>query len=681
MPVAIGRDNADFPRLVDTRDGGGALPARQNVRGRHQLCRTLLQLQPSWRRISRVYDTNALLDAIPHPMIVVDPDGTIEHGNGRLRDLLGDTFQSFVGGTIHAFFQTVSVAPPPWLSLGITPRDIADAANRGPLRLETSAFGPADLHVQSYHHGRYIFAILPVGDNELDLFRRSLRQHQKTVDALMSLGNAGIFLVDAELNVCDYNDLAVQFSIVPEDEGHSLIGSAVSRVLRLFQDSSTFAIDDAIRRSVATDQRRDFSVAIDVGGIGEQRDGVVSIVPIMAEATHLELVAAVAVEDVSEERRIRRELQNLQHADDICRAATGIAHELNNNATAMISILGRIEREVGESDDETREDFLQLQSALRRVRRLGVQLERFAWRETEREEDEPVWISGEHLEELLHDTIPLATGGTNVRTTFTIDPNIPAVSISSAKLTQVLFNIVLNAVEAMNEGGTLRVELRYEPGEAYCAILVRDEGTGMDPRLIRNAFRPYFSTKTHGIGMGLTVALSIIESHGGSLELETEPGFGTTARIHVPTVNGADSSVAGDAKIAEGDKISYTDKRVLLVEDDPLVRRSMEMMIRNLGCDVVAVHSGERAVAVFQGEYEEHRRFDALVTDFAMPGKVNGVQLVRRLREFEPELPAVLSSGALHRNNAIGYREAGFQFVLRKPFGEHEIKTALAAVL
>lgn len=614
-------------------------------------------------------------------MIVVDPEGLIENGNERFRDLFRDTFNSFIGAPIYTLIESLSVTPPSWLSPGITPLDIAEAVKRAPLRFQTDAFGPTDIHIEPYYEGSYILTILPVGANEVAIFHRLLRQHHKTIDALMSLGDAGIFLIDAGLNVCDFNDLAIQFSIVPEDERPSLIGSAISQVLRLYQDSSTFVIDDAIRRSVTANQRREFSVAIEIGGTGEQRDGVVSIIPIMAEAVDRELIAAVAVEDVSEERRIHRELQKLQHADDICRAATGIAHELNNNATAMISILGRIEREVGESDDETREDFLQLQSALRRVRRLGVQLERFAWRETARDEDEPVWISGEHLEELIHDTVPLATGGTNVRTTFTIDPAIPSVAISSAQLIQVLFNVVLNAVEAMSEGGTLRVELRYDAGEPYCSIIVRDEGTGMDPRLIRNAFRPYFSTKTHGIGMGLTVALSIVESHGGRLELETEPGFGTTVRIQVPTVNGADSSVVGVATSDTAQRVSYTDKRVLLVEDDPLVRRSMEMMIRNLGCDVVAVHSGERAVAVFQGEYEEHRRFDALVTDFAMPGRVNGVQLVRRLREFEPDLPAVLSSGALHRNNAIGYREAGFQFVLRKPFGEHEIKNALAAVL
>jgi signal transduction histidine kinase/ActR/RegA family two-component response regulator len=614
-------------------------------------------------------------------MIVVDSDGIIENANGHLRGLLGDTFETFIGAPMHTLIESLSTTSPQWLTQETTPRDIAEESNRAPIRIETDALGSADIRVASYHDGRYIIALLPISADEVEVFRRSLRQHQGTIDALMGLGNAGIFLVDAGLNVSDFNDLAIQFSIVSEDERSRLIGSPVAQVVRLYQEDSTFAIDDAIRRSVATDQRREFSVAIDIGGTGERRDGVVSIIPIMAEALDRELIAAVAVEDVSEERRIRRELQNLQHADDICRAATGIAHELNNNATAMISILGRVEREVGESDDETREDFLQLQSALRRVRRLGVQLERFAWRETERDEDDPVWISGEHLEELIHDTVPLATGGTNVRTTFTIDPNIPAVAISSAQLTQVLFNIVLNAVQAMNEGGTLRVELRHDPGEPYCTILVRDEGTGMDPRLIRNAFRPYFSTKTHGIGMGLTVALSIVESNGGRIELETEPGFGTTVRVQVPTVNGADSSVVGDAVSNVGEHVSYADKRVLLVEDDPLVRRSMEMMIRNLGCDVVAVHSGERAVAVFQGEYEEHRKFDALVTDFAMPGRVNGVQLVRRLREFEPDLPAVLSSGALHRNNAIGYREAGFQFVLRKPFGEHEIKTALAAVL
>lgn len=621
------------------------------------------------------------LNAIPHPTIVIDKLGTIEMCNDRFLKAIDLEQGALKGRSFTDVLREITPSTEQWRSGEPAIDQMLESTATRPIRIETDIFGTVDLRITPFQGKRYLVTVVAQNGDDLALFHRSQRQNQRVIDALITLGDAGVFLIDAEYRIIDFNDVAVQFTTIHEEHRNLLSASPISKILRLYQDESTFGLDQAIQRSVGAKQRRDFSLSADISGVGERTDVALSIIPITPEAVAGEVLAAISIEDVSERKKIRRELQNLQHAEDICRAATGIAHELNNNATAMISILGRIEREVGETDKETREDFVQLQSALRRVRRLGVQLERFAWRESGLNVEEERWISGDHLEEIVHETTPLATGGTNIRTTFSLDPVLPAVTIPASELTQAFFNVVLNAVEAMNEGGTLRIEVRHQPGEGYCTIVVGDDGTGLDPLLLRKAFQPYFSTKSHGIGMGLTVALSIIESYGGHLELETEPGFGTTARFHLPVYTlhhgvGSDESANGTERI-----VDYREKRVLLVEDDPLVRRSMEMMIRNLGCDVVAVHSGERAITVFQQEYEDNRRFDALVTDFAMPGRVNGVQLVGRLREFDPELPAVLSSGALHRNNAIGYREAGFQFVLRKPFGDHEIKEALATVL
>ena len=121
--------------------------------------------------------------------------------------------------------------------------------------------------------------------------------------------------------------------------------------------------------------------------------------------------------------------------------------------------------------------------------------------------------------------------------------------------------------------------------------------------------------------------------------------------------------------------------RVLLVEDDPLVRRSLERTLEAVGCIVTAVESGDRAIDVFQTELAGEHPFQLMITDLTMPGRNDGVQLLRRVRELDPDIPAVLSSGALHRQNASSYRDAGFQYVLRKPFGEPEVRYALSVAL
>jgi CheY-like chemotaxis protein len=197
--------------------------------------------------------------------------------------------------------------------------------------------------------------------------------------------------------------------------------------------------------------------------------------------------------------------------------------------------------------------------------------------------------------------------------------------------------------------------------------------------------QPYFTTKQHGIGMGLTVSYSLLKQVGGWIELDTEPGFGTTVRLFLPAVGPSQAGPIEDPDALRHRDSEYAGRfdgtRVLLVEDDPLVRRSLERTLQSVGCEVGAVGNGDRALELFRDERAAGRSFDVVVTDLTMPGRNDGVQLLRQVRELDPDIPAVLSSGALHRHNTSSYREAGFQFVLRKPFGEPEVRRALSVAL
>lgn len=178
--------------------------------------------------------------------------------------------------------------------------------------------------------------------------------------------------------------------------------------------------------------------------------------------------------------------------------------------------------------------------------------------------------------------------------------------------------------------------------------------------------------------MGLTVTLSTLENVGGTMEIETDPGFGTTVRLYLP-ISGSlpDTTVSGDIESLS----DFQGFHVLLVEDDPLVRRSLERTLQSMGCVVTAADSGDRAIELFRTRFHGTEPFQLVITDLTMPGRNDGVQVLRRIRELDPMIPAVLSSGALHRQNTSSYREAGFQYVLRKPFGEAEVRFALSVAL
>ena len=182
--------------------------------------------------------------------------------------------------------------------------------------------------------------------------------------------------------------------------------------------------------------------------------------------------------------------------------------------------------------------------------------------------------------------------------------------------------------------------------------------------------------------MGLTVAHSLVRSFGGMVQIDTNPGFGTSVTISMPASDPEGGTVAFDTSATRGDAIpDMSEVAVLLVEDDPLVRRSMERTLLMVGCRVRSVPGGAQALDLFRETVDGPDAFSVLITDLTMPGRYDGVQLLRRVRELDPEIPAVLCSGVLHRSNISSYRDAGFQTILRKPFGVQEIVTALTEAL
>ncbi|MDA3948043.1 MAG: response regulator [Spirochaeta sp.] len=641
-------------------------------------------------------DATVLLNRIPHPALHIDPFGAIIAVNACFTERFPDTVRVAPGTPVVNALREISGDATEWVT-ELLHRGVIHAGNESTTyRFNTAAYGIVDVWIMPGGEGTSFLTLITEQDD-----RRSVRRNRRVIDAFMHIEDSGVFLLDRGCAVVDFNDIAMQFVVSGGAGELRIMGASIGELVTVMQYDQPFDLVDAIRRSMHAAQRREYGAGLSLSLLsGEVAEIEIVIVPIGADPGDDDEMVLIAIENIGERRRVWRELQNLQHAQDIRRAASGIAHELNNSATAMLSTLHRINRQV-ETGELNGDDIVHMEGALRRVRRLGVQLERFSMEDRFELPDtalETPVLTAEHLQELVNDIIPLATGGTGIRTAFTFDPDLPSVAMPASELTQALFNVAVNAVEAMGDDGTLRIEVRLCAGDDRVCLIVRDNGTGMDPRMVHTAVRPYFSTKSHGIGMGLTIALSLLEGRGGQLTLETEPGFGTTVRMYLPPATPEETNTPTHGVHARrlpehpdhrwspdpedaSKTVDFSQSRVLLVEDDPLVRRSMEIMIRNIGCEVISVQSGDRAIVVYQDEIDNNRTIDALVTDFAMPGRVNGIQLVRRLREFTPELPAVLSSGALHRNNAAGFRDAGFQFVLRKPFGEPEIREALAVAL
>jgi len=270
---------------------------------------------------------------------------------------------------------------------------------------------------------------------------------------------------------------------------------------------------------------------------------------------------------------------------------------------------------------------------------------------------------------------------------FGIVSNLWKTEADPNQIAQVISNVVLNAVEAMPNGGKIHVKadnitapLASAPHLAagdYLCISVRDRGTGIAPEHLPRIYDPFFTTKKQARGLGLAAAYSIIQRHGGHIAVESKCGAGTIVTIHLPavrpatTTSSAPEKPAAKAPAAEAPTASKNGGHkplVLVMDDDDSIRLLAKLMFKRLEYDVVTTADGEAALKAYEGAVAEGRPFDLVVMDLTIPGGMGGKEAIRRLREKDTAVRAIVSSGYSNDPVMANYEEHGFNGVLPKPY-------------
>jgi CheY-like chemotaxis protein len=244
-------------------------------------------------------------------------------------------------------------------------------------------------------------------------------------------------------------------------------------------------------------------------------------------------------------------------------------------------------------------------------------------------------------------------------------------------MNQVFHNIVLNAKQAMPDGGELVISAAnvdvgpeerpagFDLGDGrYVRLSIADQGTGIPEEIRRRIFDPYFTTKSKGSGLGLASSYSIVAKHDGSIGLESEVGVGTTFHIYLPAAASQQETVVA----APQETVVRGKGRVLLMDDEEMVREVAAEMLEHLGYTVVAVGDGKDAIRTYQDEMNAGRKFDAVITDLTVPGGMGGKDAVAALRQIDPDVHAVVSSGYADDPVMAEYQRFGFRGVVAKPF-------------
>ncbi len=291
------------------------------------------------------------------------------------------------------------------------------------------------------------------------------------------------------------------------------------------------------------------------------------------------------------------------------------------------------------------------------------------------------------LRAMLEDPVKFALSGSRSDYRIAVDEDLWTVDADEGQLGQVIQNLVLNASDAMPQGGTVEIAARNEviaPGEkplapsggAYVRIDVKDAGYGISEPHLTRIFDPYFTTKQRGSGLGLATSYSIVASHNGFVDVSSRLGEGSVFSVYLPACPDGESQEP-EAVLTTGAATA----KVLIMDDDDLVRDVAAGMVAALGHEVASASSGEEAIELFVRAREEGRPFDVVVLDLTVRKGMGGEEAILRLREIAPGIRAVVSSGYSDSAVLTDYRSHGFSACLSKPYQMDALRACLRSLL
>jgi CheY-like chemotaxis protein len=313
--------------------------------------------------------------------------------------------------------------------------------------------------------------------------------------------------------------------------------------------------------------------------------------------------------------------------------------------------------------------------SLNRARALTMQLLTFAKGGAPIQRIEP-------LSPLIRETVGFALSGSSVSCAFAMADDLWPCNIDRNQIGQVIDNIVINAQQAMPAGGNIEIAASNVPvGEGEHALLVagdyvrvsiKDSGVGIPKGVLPYVFDPFYTTKTDGHGLGLTVCHSIVRRHGGCIDVESEPGKGSTFRVYLPASRNPPEVAAATTARHPGAGT------VIAVDDQEVVRNTVREMLESLGYAVVCLSDGKAALEFYKRECMAGQRFAAILLDLTMPGGMGGRELLAEIRKVSQAIPVFAMSGYANDGVMTAPAEHGFSGSIAKPFRLAELSAMLS---
>ena len=637
--------------------------------------------------------TTAAMDGI----VMIDHEGVIRYWNPAARTIFGYTGEEVVGRGPFTFLIAPEQAEAllaeyrAWQAGGAGSLVGRRFVSRG--RRRSGEVFPMELAMAAVPRGEQLWACALLTDvTEREGNEERLRLFAAAVEAAAE----GIFIVELDGRIIACNTAAgeqVGF------ECAELVGRNISQLHRDPAD---------VTNTIIPALQRVGRWAGEITLVGRRGQTILLwlTASLVRDAKGSPIAIVGLTRDLADQKRLEDEHVRAQKLESVGVLAGGLAHDFNNLLTIILGNLD-LARLFSGPDPEAAEALDHASEAALRAGDLTRQLITFS------KGGQPVKRVGS-IARMLRETALFAASGSNLACEFSIAENLPAVDFDEGQMRQVIHNFVQNAREAMPGGGTLKVsacavklaqgEIATLPAGNYLRLEFTDHGTGIAQEHLNRIFDPYFSTKemgnVKGRGLGLAVSYSIVHNHGGAITAESLVGEGTTIAVYLPeTTRAAEDQVEDeedeeenepetapataapvDGREPESERLPEEPLRgrVLIMDDEPLVLEMAGAAVRRLGYAVTLCHSGAETIVQYEVGLDSGRRFDAVILDLTLPGGIGGPETLARLRQIDPGVRAVLSSGYTDHPAVTDWAGAGFAAFIAKPYSIKAFEDLLA---
>ncbi|MCV9385206.1 hybrid sensor histidine kinase/response regulator [Reichenbachiella ulvae] len=385
-------------------------------------------------------------------------------------------------------------------------------------------------------------------------------------------------------------------------------------------------------------------------------------------------------DDITMIKEAEDSLRKIDRLNSVGLLAGGIAHDFNNILVGVFANLSIIREKLSEKD-EAHLYLGEAMHAMGRAKSLTNQLLTFS------KGGEPIKEDTE-ISKLVKDVVQFDLSGSRVKVNFEIHLPLWNTKVDRGQMQQVFSNLTINAKQAMTNGGQLKIKMEnYEtkhqtisnlnPGR-YIKIQFKDSGNGIPQNKLDQVFDPYFTTKKEGSGLGLTSSFSIINRHGGHINVESEQGIGSTFTVYIPASEASTIPKKSNAKSAPKMKPGI---RVLVMDDQEIILKAVGRILELQGFKVDLTFNGDEAIKAFESAESKKQSYDLVIMDLTIPGGKGGKDVINSLKAINPEVKAIVSSGYAEDPAMANYEKYGFKGVVPKPFNMDELIREIERVL